>query len=474
MDKISQIVRSISDFVWGVPLIVLILFVGVLLTIGLKGIQITKLKKALKYSVTNEEDGVGEVSSFGALCISLSATIGTGSIIGVATAIALGGPGSLFWMIVASLLGMATKYAEGYLGIRYRKIRKDGTTMGGPYAYIEHGMGSKWKWLAKLFAVFGMLSGVMGMGTLTQISGITASVDHVFLTESSKIFNILGTDVSLLSMIVGAVITIASALVLLGGIDRIEKVCVVIVPFMAIAYIVICLLVIGANITNVPNALLEIIKCAFDTKAIAGGFTGTLLVVIQQGISKGIFSNESGLGSVPIASSTAKTKDPVRQGLSTMTSTFYIVIICLMTGLAIVMAGTWNIEGVEGVDIATLAFEDGLPFLPKIIPSCIIMVAITFFAFSSIVGWNVYGIRCLDYLTNNSKKAQTIYKWLWIFAVFIGPYLSISIIWDVANLFNGLMAIPNLIALIFLSKQVSKETNKYFKEGLESLHLEIN
>lgn len=474
MEKISQIVRSISDFVWGVPLIVLILFVGVLLTIGLKGIQITKLKKALKYSVTNEEDGVGEVSSFGALCISLSATIGTGSIIGVATAIALGGPGSLFWMIVASLLGMATKYAEGYLGIRYRKIRKDGTTMGGPYAYIEHGMGSKWKWLAKLFAVFGMLSGVMGMGTLTQISGITASVDHVFLTESSKIFNILGTDVSLLSMIVGAVITIASALVLLGGIDRIEKVCVVIVPFMAIAYIVICLLVIGANITNVPNALLEIIKCAFDTKAIAGGFTGTLLVVIQQGISKGIFSNESGLGSVPIASSTAKTKDPVRQGLSTMTSTFYIVIICLMTGLAIVMAGTWNIEGVEGVDIATLAFEDGLPFLPKIIPSCIIMVAITFFAFSSIVGWNVYGIRCLDYLTNNSKKAQTIYKWLWIFAVFIGPYLSISIIWDVANLFNGLMAIPNLIALIFLSKQVSRETNKYFKEGLESLHLEIN
>ena len=474
MDKISQIVRSISDFVWGVPLIVLILFVGVLLTIGLKGIQITRLKKALKYSVTNEEDGVGEVSSFGALCISLSATIGTGSIIGVATAIALGGPGSLFWMIVASLLGMATKYAEGYLGIRYRKIRKDGTTMGGPYAYIEHGMGSKWKWLAKLFAVFGMLSGVMGMGTLTQISGITASVDHVFLTESSKIFNILGTDVSLLSMIVGAVITIASSLVLLGGIDRIEKVCVVIVPFMAIAYIVICLLVIGANITNVPNALLEIIKCAFDTKAIAGGFTGTLLVVIQQGISKGIFSNESGLGSVPIASSTAKTKDPVRQGLSTMTSTFYIVIICLMTGLAIVMAGTWSIEGVEGVDIATLAFEDGLPFLPKIIPSCIIMVAITFFAFSSIVGWNVYGIRCLDYLTNNSKKAQTIYKWLWIIAVFIGPYLSISIIWDVANLFNGLMAIPNLIALIFLSKQVSKETNKYFKEGLESLHLEIN
>ena len=474
MDKVTEIVREISDFVWGVPLIVLILFVGVLLTIGLKGIQITKLGKALKYSISNEEGGAGEVSSFGALCIALSATIGTGSIIGVATAIAIGGPGALFWMVVAAFLGMATKYAEGYLAIRYRKIRKDGTINGGPYAYIEYGMGSKWKWLAKTFAVLGMLAGIMGMGTLTQITGITDSFDHVFLTESSIVFNILGKDVSLLSMIVGTVITIAAALVLLGGIDRIEKVCVVIVPFMAIAYVVICILVIGVNIVDVPKALLEIVKCAFDIKAISGGFTGTLLVVIQQGISKGIFSNESGLGSVPIASSTAKTKDPVRQGLSTMTSTFYIVTICIMTGLAIVMAGTWNMEGVEGVDIATLAFENGLPFLPKIIPSCIIMVAITFFAFSSIVGWTVYGIRCLDYLTNNSKKAQTIYKWLWILAVFIGPYLSISIIWDASNLFNGLMAIPNLIALIFLSRRVMKETNQYFKEGIESLNLDNN
>ena len=220
--------------------------------------------------------------------------------------------------------------------------------------------------------------------------------------------------------------------------------------------------------------MLDIVKCAFDTNAIAGGFTGTLIVVIQQGISKGIFSNESGLGSVPIASATARTKDPVRQGLSTMTSTFYVVIICLMTGLAIVMAGTWNIEGIEGVDITTKAFEDGLSFLPKIVPSCIVMVAISFFAFTSMVGWNVYGIRCLDYLTNNSKKAQTIYKWLWILAIFIGPYLSLSIIWDVATLFNGLMAIPNLIALIVLSGVVSKETSKYFKEGLESLHLENN
>ena len=474
MDKLTEIVRSISDFVWGVPLIVLILFVGILLTVRLKGLQITKIGKALKYSVTNEEGGEGETSSFGALCISLSATIGTGSIIGVATAISLGGPGAVFWMIVAALLGMATKYAEGFLAIRYRKIREDGTIMGGPYAYIEHGMGSKWKWLAKVFAIFGLLAGIMGTGTFTQISGITSSIEHVFINENSTFINILGHDVSLLAIIIGAIVTILSALVLLGGISRIEGVCTVIVPFMAVAYVLICLLVIFCNITSIPQAMLDIVKCAFDTNAIAGGFTGTLIVVIQQGISKGIFSNESGLGSVPIASATARTKDPVRQGLSTMTSTFYVVIICLMTGLAIVMAGTWNIEGIEGVDITTKAFEDGLSFLPKIVPSCIVMVAISFFAFTSMVGWNVYGIRCLDYLTNNSKKAQTIYKWLWILAIFIGPYLSLSIIWDVATLFNGLMAIPNLIALIVLSGVVSKETSKYFKEGLESLHLENN
>ena len=344
--------------------------------------------------------------------------------------------------------------------------------MGGPYAYIEYGMGSKWKWLEKIFAVFGVLAGIMGTGTLTQISGITTSIEHVFIDETSTFVNIFGKDVSLLAIIVGAVVTVLSALVLLGGIKRIEDVCTIVVPLMAVAYVLICLLVICSNISCVPDALLEIVKCAFDTKAIAGGFAGSLFLVIKEGISKGIFSNESGLGSVPIASATAQTKDPVRQGLSTMTSTFYVVVICLMTGLAIVMAGTWNLPGVEGVDITTKAFEDGLSYLPKIVPSCIVMVAITFFAFTSIVGWNVYGARCLDYLTNNSKKATTIFKWLWILAVFIGPYLSLSIIWEIATLFNGLMAIPNLIALLFLNGQVSRETNKYFKEGLESLHLE--
>ena len=472
MEKITEIVEKVSSFIWGVPLLLLLLFVGIMLTIRLRGIQISKLGKAVKYSVQNEEDGIGEVSSFGALCISLSATIGTGSIIGVAMAISIGGPGALFWLVIAGILGMATKYAEGYLAIRFRKIRKDGTTMGGPYAYIEYGMGSKWKWLAKTFAIFGLLAGVMGMGTLTQITGITQSIEHVFLNESSTFIKVLNNNVSLIAIVVGAIVTILTALVILGGIQRIEKVCTIFVPVMAIAYVVICLLLITVNITQVPKAILEVIRCAFDVKAIGGGFSGTLLIVIQQGISKGVFSNESGLGSVPIASSTAKTKDPVRQGLSTMTNTLYIVIICIFTGLSIVITGAWKEQGLEGVNIATVAFEKGLFFLPNIIPACIIMLSLTFFAFSSIVGWVVYGIRCTDYLTHNSKKAQTIYKWAWIIAVFIGPYFSISIIWQVSDIFNALMAIPNLIALIFLSGVVSKETKKYFNEGLESLHLE--
>ena len=250
MEKAIEIVRSISDFVWGPPLLILIVVVGILLSIRLKGIQITKIGKALKYSVSNETDGQGEVSSFGALCISLSATIGTGSIIGIATAIALGGPGAVFWMIVAAFLGMATKYAEGFLAIRYRKIREDGTIMGGPYAYIERGMGKKFKWLAKTFAVLGMLCGIMGIGTLTQITGITSSIEYVFINDASTYIHILGNDVSLLAIIIGAVITVLSALVLLGGISRIEKVCTVIVPIMAIAYVLICLLVIFANITS--------------------------------------------------------------------------------------------------------------------------------------------------------------------------------------------------------------------------------
>lgn len=472
MEKLTEVMEKISKAVWGIPLIVLILFVGILLTIRLKGLQITKLGKSIKYSVKNESGGVGEVSSFGALCISLSATIGTGSIVGVATAIATGGPGSLFWMILAAIFGMATKYAEGFLAIRYRKIRDDGTTIGGPYAYIEYGMGKKWKWLAKAFSIFALVAGLMGIGTLTQISGITSAIENVFLTETSTTFNVFGNKVSLIAIIAGLVVTICTALVIIGGIKRIESVCTVIVPVMAISYILICLLLLICNITEIPSACLEIVKCAFNTKAIAGGFTGTIIVVIQVGIARGIFSNESGLGSVPIASSTAQTKDPVRQGLVAMTSTFYTIIICIMTGLAIVVTKTWLPEtGNEGVIITTKAFEQGLPF-PEIVSSCLLMIAMVFFAFTTIVGWNVYGVRCLEYLSNNNKVLTIIYKWLWVLAVFIGPYLSIKIIWTTADIFNAFMAIPNLIALILLSNRVAKETNLYFKEGLEALYLE--
>ncbi len=462
MEKLNEIIGKISDLVWGLPLIILILFVGILYTLRLRGLQIRKLPKALKYMLKNEEEGVGEVSSFGALCITLSATIGTGSIVGVAMAISIGGPGALFWMFVMSMLGMATKYAEGFLAIKYRKLNEDGTTTGGPYSYIEYGMGKKWKWLAITFAVLGLCAGCMGIGTSTQVTGITEAFENIFLNENTKFVNILGNNVSIIAIVVGSIITILTALVLIGGIKRIESVCTLIVPVMAVGYVLICLFLCIYNIKAIPAAFKEIFIDAFNVKAIGGGFTGTLLVVIQTGVAKGIFSNESGLGSTPIASSTAKTKDPVRQGLVLMTGTFITAIICIMTGLGIVIGKTWtNDLGYEGINITIEAFKRTLPF-PDIISALVIALSITFFAFTSIVGWNVYGVRCLNYLTKNNKKAEIIYKIAWILAVFIAPYLTLTVIWKLADIFNGLMALPNLVALIALSGVVSKETRKYF------------
>ena len=474
MEKLNEILGKVSEFIWGLPLIILLFFVGLLFTIRLKGIQIRKLPLALKWMVKNEEEGQGEVSSFGALCITLSATIGTGSIVGVATALFTGGPGALFWMVLMSIFGMATKYAEGFLAIRYRKVNEDGTTVGGPYAYIEYGMGKKWKWLGVLFAFFGLFAGALGTGTLTQISGITSAFENVFLKPETFSINIFGNSVSIIAIIVGAVITILTALVLLGGIKRIESVCTLIVPVMAISYVVICLFLIACNITFIPEAFRTIVVDAFNIKAIGGGFVGTLMVVIQTGVARGIFSNESGLGSIPIASSTAKTKDPVRQGLVSMTGTFITVIICIMTGLAIVIGKTWMPElGMEGINITINAFQKGLPF-PNIVCSLIIMIAITFFAFTSIVGWNVYGVRCLNYLSNNNKKLEIAYKVIWIVAVFVGPYLTISIIWKMADIFNALMAIPNLIALVALNGIVAKETKEYFVNFKENKKVKEN
>lgn len=466
MEQFTNFLTEVDNLVWGVPLIVLILAAGIYLTLRLRLLQVFHLPKALKFMFQNEEDGEGEVTSFGALCTALSATIGTGNIVGVATAIGVlaGGPGALFWMWLAAFFGMATKYAEGFLAVKYRKIDEEGHVLGGPFYYIENGMGLKWKWLAKIFAFFGACVGLFGIGTFTQVNGIASAVQSFFDPEKTNTVNLFGAEYSIAIVITAIVLTLCVGLVVIGGIKRIAAVSEVVVPFMAVLYILAALVLIVANIDKLPMALGEIFKGAFGIKPIAGGALASIAIAMQKGVARGIFSNEAGLGSAPIAAAAAQTKEPVRQGLVTMTGTFIdTIIVCTMTGLSIVMMGTWADSSLEGVQVTTAAFQQGLYFLPSNISALILMICLVFFAFTTILGWDYYGERCLEYLSNGSMKAVKVYRWLYILAIFIGPYMTVAAVWTIADIFNGLMAIPNIIALFALSGVIAKETRAYFK-----------
>ena len=456
---------KLDTIVWGVPLIVLILAGGIYLTIRLGLLQVRKLPLALKYMVKNEEDGHGEITSFGALCTALSATIGTGNIVGVATAIAAGGPGALFWMEVAAFFGMATKYSEGLLAVKYRVVDKDNHALGGPFYYIERGMGPKWKWLAKIFAFFGVCVGLFGIGTFSQVNGISSAVNTFFDPNNSWSVDIpLLGNYSWTVIIASLILSVCVAAVLIGGVKRISKVSQAVVPFMAIIYVVFCVILLICNIGEVPAAIALIVKGAFNPKAVTGGVVGTVLIAMQKGIARGIFSNESGLGSAPIAAAAAQTKEPARQGLVSMTGTFIdTIVICTMTGLSIVLTGAWQVEGLEGVQVTSYAFNMGIPFLPERVTSFILMLCLVFFAFTTILGWDYYSERCLEYLFGGKKKGIMVYRWLYILAVFIGPYMTVAAVWTIADIFNGLMAIPNMIALFALSGIVVKETRDYAK-----------
>ena len=459
----NQILSSIDDFVWGVPLIVLILAVGVFLTIRVKGLQIRLLPRAIKELFVNEKSGdSGEVSSFAALCTALSATIGTGNIVGVATALVAGGPGALFWMWVAAFVGMATKYSECLLSVKYRTVAEDGHIVGGPFYYIEKGMGTKWRWLAKIFAFFGVCVGLFGIGTFTQINGITNAVQTFFDQDKTWPVHMFGMDYSWTVVIAGVLLSICVALVVIGGIKRISSVSQVVVPFMAVAYVVVVLIILLTHLGEIPGAFRTIIESAFGLRAAAGGALGAVLIAMQKGIARGIFSNEAGLGSAPIAAAAALTDSPGQQGLISMLGTFIdTIVICTMTGLSIVIAGTWNI-GLEGVAVTTKAFQMTLPF-PEQFSSFILMICLVFFAFTTILGWDYYSEKCLEYLSNGNQKVVKGYRWLYILAVFIGPYMTVSAVWTIADIFNGLMAIPNLIALVALSGVVVSETKLYLK-----------
>ena len=468
MKELTNILQKIDDFVWGLPLIIIIMATGLFLTIRLRGLQIRKLGTAFKLMFQEEEDGKGEVSSFGALCTALSATIGTGNIVGVATAIGIlaGGPGALFWMWIAALLGMATKYAEGFLAIKYRQIDSNGHVLGGPFYYIENGMGKRWKWLAKAFAIFGSFAALLGIGTITQVSGIANSAKAIFDPKLKNTISVFGHDYSWAVIITGIIVTIVVALVVIGGIKRIAMTSQVIVPFMAGLYILAVIILIICNIEKLPSAIAEIVSYAFGVKALAGGAFASIAIAMQKGVARGIFSNEAGLGSAPIAAAAARTKEPTRQGLISMTGTFIdTVVVCTMTGLAIVITGVWKDTKLEGVQVTIKAFQKGLSFVPSDVAAIVLMVCLIFFAFTSILGWNYYGERCVEYLTNKNKYLMMAYRCAFVTAIFIGPYLTVTVIWTIADIFNGLMAIPNIIAILVLSPIIIVGTRNYLNKN---------
>ena len=454
----------LDDFAWGVPMLCLIVGGGLLLTIRLRGLQFRKLGLALKYMWKNEESGHGEVSSFAALCTALSATVGTGNIVGVATAMSVGGPGALFWMLIAACVGMATKYSEGLLAIKYREVDEDGHALGGPFYYIEKGMGKKWKFLAVLFAIFGMLVGIMGIGTITQVNGIANAVQNVVDPDQTHIALTIGENSYTWAVVATAVVVaVLVALVVIGGIKRISKVAEVIVPFMIVIYFVCALGILVFNASAIPAAIVSVVRGAFGLDAVGGGILGAMFVAMQKGVARGVFSNEAGLGSAPIAAAAAQTNECVRQGLVTMTGTFIdTIVVCTMTGLSILVTGSLGIEGLEGASITARAFGVGLPWSEQV-GSVVLAVCLAFFAFTTILGWDYYSERCLEYLVGYKKGILTAYRWGYILAVFIGPFLTLAAVWTIADIVNGLMAIPNMIALITLSGVVVKETKSYFE-----------
>ena len=439
--NLIDVLNNIDSFIWGPPLLVLLVGTGILFTFKLGFLQITKLPKALKLIFFAENNGNGDISSFGALCTALAATVGTGNIVGVATAIKAGGPGSLFWMWLAAFFGMATKYAEGVLAIKYRTKDKNGQISGGPMYYILNGMGEKYKPLAVFFAFSGILVALLGIGTFTQVNAITDAINGSF-----------GIDPKL----TGIILAILVALVVFGGLQSISKVSTKVVPFMSVAYILICLLILGTSFKQIPQAFVLIIKSAFNPTAAFGGFLGaTVSMAIRNGIARGVFSNESGLGSAPIAAAAAKTEWPAEQGLISMTGTFIdSLVICTLTGLSLILSGVWQSD-LNGAIMTQAAFASIFPTIGPLF----LTISLSLFAFTTILGWSYYGERCFEFLFG--VKCINGYRATFVIMVLLGSFLKLEVVWIIADIVNGLMALPNLIALIFLSSVVVAETKLY-------------
>ena len=436
-----ELLNQIDTFVWGPPLLALLVGTGIWLTIRLRLLQVFKLGSALKLIFSAKNDGSGDVNSFRALCTALAATVGTGNIVGVATAIKAGGPGAIFWMWIAAFFGMATKYAECLLAVKYRTVDANGAISGGPMYYIENGLGKKYKPLAIIFAVFGILCAYFGIGTFAQVNSI------VEITRISAGIPVVYTGIAL---------TVLVAVVTIGGLKSIARVAGKIVPLMALLYFVTTVGILITFADKVPAAAALIIESAFNPTAASGGFLGaTVMMAMRNGVARGVFSNESGLGSAPIVAAAAKTKWPAEQGLISMTGTFIdTIIICTLTGLTLVVTGVWQGD-LNGAAMTEQAFVMGFPTFG----SMLLMVGLVLFAFTTILGWNYYGERCVEYLMG--VKAILPYRLIFIGLIACGPFLKLEEIWVLADIVNGLMAIPNLIALLALTGVIVAETKKY-------------
>ena len=448
MESFIPVLNAIDSFMWGPPLITLLVGTGIYLTVRLHLLQVFRLPLALRLIFKAQNKGEGDVSSFKALCVALAATVGTGNIVGVATAVKVGGPGAIFWMWLAAFFGMATKYAEGLLAVKYRSVDAKGDIAGGPMFYIRNGMGEKWKPLATFFAIACILVAYLGIGTFPQVNAIVDSM------ELSFGFPKVATD---------AILTFFIAAITIRGLQSIAKVASGIIPFMAFLYIAISFGLLVANIDQLPAAVALIFADAFTGSAAAGGFAGsTVMMAMQNGIARGVFSNESGLGSAPIAAAAAKTKYPAEQGLISMTGTFIdTIIICTMTGIALVITGVWQGDA-AGAAMTSAAFAATY----GTVGSQLLTIALALFAFTTILGWNYYGERACIYLFGT--KGVLPYRLIFIVLIACGAFLKLEAIWILADIVNGLMAIPNLIALIALSGVVVAETKLYLKHRQEN------
>lgn len=439
----EQAVDAVNSFVWGPVMLALLLGTGVYLSIGLKGMTVRRIPYAFKQLLKGRQSsGEGEISPFNALMTALSSTVGTGNIAGVATAIGIGGPGALFWMWCTALVGLATKYAEAVLAVNYRETDELGKKVGGPMYYIKNGLGTKWKWLGVCFAIFGALAG-FGLANTVQ---------------SNAVSQVMQTNFSVPTIVSGLMMSVFVGFVLLGGIKRIAEVASKLVPFMAIIYFLCTVSILVVNASEIPAAFDLIFTSAFNPTAATGGFAGaTVMLALRMGVARGIFSNEAGLGSAPIAHAAAETNSPVRQGTIAMLGTFIdTLVICTLTGLVLLVTGVWNGEA-EGAAMTSAAFASVLPYGDKVLSICLAL-----FAFTTMLGWSYYGERCAEFLLGT--KVIVPFRILWVIGIFLGTQMSLGLVWKMSDALNGMMAIPNLIALILLAPVVFKLTNDYFKQ----------